>query len=253
MLFREAAHAAPGLAFSQPAHAWISGQLLRAWSDPLHEALLLAAEQHDLGWLDWEGAPSFDPHTGRPHVFSAVGAEMHAPMWARGVERALGAWGRHVALLISRHGALIYSRYTDRHQTAAADASAVGHYLEIQGPMQATWARALGLDAAMLARDSALVALSDTLSLGLCGALTLPLQVEAPDRSGGTRTLQLRARPEDATEFTLSPWPFRVEAVAVEGEARPMPDAGRFVDEAAMRAWLAAPDRTVFRARLTPG
>jgi len=253
MLFREPAHAAPALAISQPAHAWISGQLLRAWSDPLDEALLLAAEQHDLGWLDWETAPSFDPHTGRPHLFSAVGAAMHAPMWARGVERALGAWGRHVALLISRHGRLIYSRYTDRHQIEAADAAAVDHYLETQGPMQATWARALGLDAAMLARDSALVALSDTLSLALCGALRPPLEVEAPDRAGGTRTLQLRARPEDATEFTLSPWPFRIEAIVMQGEARPMPDTGRFVDEAAMRAWLAAPERMAFRARLTPG
>lgn len=110
---------------------------------------------------------------------------MHAPMWARSVERALGAWDRHMAVLISRHGRLIYSRYTDRHQIAAADAAAVDHYLETQGPMQATWAGALGLDAAMLARDSALVALFDTLSLALCGALRPPLEVEAPDRAGG--------------------------------------------------------------------
>ena len=79
------------LAISQPAHAWISGQLLRAWAEPLGEPLLLGAEQHDLGWFDWEAAPTFDPETGRPHLFRHVGAATHAPIWTRGVERALAA------------------------------------------------------------------------------------------------------------------------------------------------------------------
>lgn len=258
MLFREhrpaadIAHPAV-LAISQPTHAWISGQLLRAWVERLDESLLLAAEQHDIGWLDWETAPSFDPRTGRPHLFRDVGAAVHAPMWARGVERALGAWGARVALLISRHGGLIYTRYTDRQRMSEADAAAADHYLETQAPMQVAWARALGLNAAVLAHDSALVALSDTLSLALCGELKTPLEVETPDRTGGGRRLRLTARPEDPTEFTLSPWPFRGEALVVEGEARPMPEQGRFADEAAMRAWLAAPERVTFRAWLAPG
>lgn len=253
MLFREAHHTVSALAISQPSHAWMSGQLLRAWADPLAEPLLLAAEQHDLGWIDWETAPSFDAEAGRPHLFRAVGAAEHAPMWAQGVERALHAWGRRVALLISRHGGLIYSRYTDRHRTAAADLAAVDRYLETQAPLQAAWARALGLDAAALAHDSALVALSDTLSLALCGELKAPLQMEAPDRTGGMRTLHLLAKPGSPAEFTLAPWPFRDRVLVVECEARAMPAAGRFADEAAMRTWLAASERTVFRARLTPG
>jgi Protein of unknown function (DUF3891) len=53
-------HGSGVLAISQPAHAWISGQLLRAWAEPLGEPLLLAGEQHDIGWLDWEAAPTFD-------------------------------------------------------------------------------------------------------------------------------------------------------------------------------------------------
>jgi hypothetical protein len=252
MLFREPIHAAPALAISQPAHAWVSGQLLRAWADPLDEPLLLAAEQHDLGWLDWETAPSFDPQTGRPHLFQAVGAAVHAPMWAKGVERALGAWGTRVALLISRHGGLIYTRYTDRHRVAVGDAAAAKHYLRTQATLQSTWAQALGLDAGVLAHDSALVAFSDTLSLALCGALGTPLQLEVPGRTGGMQTLQLMARPEDAVEFTLTPWPFKGEVLMVEGEARPMPEAGRFANEAELRAWLATPERMVFRARLTP-
>ena len=86
------------LAISQPTHAWISGQILRAWDEAFGEPLLLAAEQHDIGWLDWETAPSFNPETGRPHLFREIGAAVHSPMWSQGVERALGAWGAHVAL-----------------------------------------------------------------------------------------------------------------------------------------------------------
>jgi len=263
MLFREAPDA-PVLAISQPAHAWISGQILRAWAEPLEEPLLLAAEQHDLGWLDWETAPSFDPQTGRPHLFRAVGAAAHAPMWARGVDRALHAWGQRVALLVSRHGGLIYTRYMDRHRVAPADAAAADQYLATQAPLQVAWARALGLDAVTLAHDAALVALSDTMSLALCGDLQTPLDMEAPDRTGGRRTLRLTgrlterltgrltARPDDAAAFTLSPWPFSGDALVVECEARPLP-GGRLVDEAAMRTWLAKPERAAFRARLTPG
>ena len=36
----------------------------------------------------------------------------------------------------------------------------------------------------------------------------------------------------------------------VEGEARPLPSEGRFSDEAAMKRWLAAPERVTFTARL---
>jgi len=108
------------LAISQPAHAWISGQLMRAWAEPLSEPLLLAAEQHDIGWLDWEAAPTFDSETGRPHLFRDVGAATHAPMWTRGVEHALAAWGAHVALLesVRKHHAGLHSFRSMRRMEA---------------------------------------------------------------------------------------------------------------------------------------
>lgn len=249
MLFREQS---PPLAISQPMHAWVSGQLLRAWDESLAEPLLLAAEQHDIGWMDWETAPSFNPQTGRPHLFREVGASVHAPMWMKGVERALGAWGSHVALLISRHGGVIYRRYTDRHRMAEADVTAAQGFLDSQAPIEAEWAQLLGLDAATLKKQTALIALVDTLSLALCGELKAPLDVQAPDRNGDLKTLRLVERPERPFDFILSPWPFRADVVTVEGEARPLPADGRFASEAAMRAWLSAPERTMFQARLMP-
>jgi hypothetical protein len=238
------------LAISQPTHAWISGQILRAWDEPLSEPLLLAAEQHDIGWLDWETAPTFNPQTGRPHLFREIGAAVHSPMWRKGVERALGAWGAHVALLVSRHGGVIYRRYTDRHRISEADAAAARTYLETQAPMEAAWAKTLGLDGAALQKQTTLVALSDTLSLALCGELKTPIEVEAPNARGGTETLRLTERPGHPFDFVLSPWPLRTDLLTVEGEARPLRATGRFDDEAAMRTWLKSPERTVFRARL---
>jgi hypothetical protein len=238
------------LAISQLTHAWISGQLLRAWDDTLGEPLLLAAEQHDIGWMDWETAPSFDPHTGRPHLFRAIGASVHAPMWTKGLERALGAWGTHVALLISRHGGLIYRRYTDRHRIAAADAAAADMFLTTQAPIEAAWTQRLGLNAAALEKESRLLALVDSLSLALCGELTVPIDLEAPRRHGDILTMRLTDWPGQPLDFVVDPWPFRTDVLTVHGEARALPAEGRFSDEAAMRAWLAAPERVLFQARL---
>lgn len=243
MLFR-LAQPVP-LAISQPAHAWISGQLLRAWATPLPEPVLLAAEQHDIGWLDWETDPGFDPATGRPFLFRHLGAAVHAPMWARGIERARAAWGTHVGLLVSRHGCVIYTRFTDRSRMAPADADAAERFLATQRAFQAGWAEALGLDDAQLARETALIALSDTLSLALCGEVAAPVALELPD---GPR---LQLEPTDTPDrFTLDPWPFRPGPLVVEAEARPMPPEARFADEPAMRRWFSGSDRVRLRVTL---
>jgi len=251
MMFR--AHPAPVLAISQPSHAWIAGQILRSWARDLDQALLLAADQHDIAWLDWERSPSFDATTGRPHSFRALGPATHAPMWAEGIERALAAWGMRVALLISRHGALLYTRFADPARMSPADAAAVEGFLRQQRPLQRQWAEALGLTEAVLEHDTGMIAMADALSLALCGDLKTPLEVKAPDGQGGEQTLRLEADPEAPGRFTLSPWPLRVPALVLEAEAMPLPASGRFADEAAMRAWHAGARRVPFTLRLEPG
>ncbi len=250
MLFRDQPSGA--LAISQITHAWISGQILRAWDGNVSETLKLAAEQHDIGWIDWEAEPTFNPATGRPHLFREIGASAHAPMWTRGVERALGGWGTHVALLISRHGGIIYRRYTDRHRMGEADVVAAQNYLNTQAPIETAWSRALGLKTVELERETALLAFSDTLSLALCGELKAPLDLEAPGRDGSSLAIRVAERPQRPFEFVVSPWPFRTTELVVEGQARPLPAARRFSDEGAMRTWLALPERVNFSARLAP-
>ena len=42
---------------TQPAHAWVSGQLAQQWGnpdfEPATEEVRFATEQHDVGFLDW--------------------------------------------------------------------------------------------------------------------------------------------------------------------------------------------------------
>lgn len=256
MLFREL----PGgdwLAITQPAHALVSGQMLRAWGapgfarpEPLEE-VATAAAQHDVAWMGWETVPTLDPATGRPHLFRRVGARDHAPMWAAGVELALQAWGPWVALLVSRHGSLIYTRYADRHRLAPEDAAAAERYLGEQGDRQLAWAAALGAPMAQVERNGALVAAVDALSLAVCGELPLPGPAgEAPLEAGGTVTLHMDRRPDG--ELVLDPWPFAVREVPLTWPARRFMAADRWTNEGAMRAALATAPWETVSARLRP-
>lgn len=230
-MFLDAPSGGPGdlLAITQPAHAWISGQLLRQWAAKLDGPLLLAAEQHDLAWLDWELAPSFDPATGRPRLFRDIGAAAHAPLWSRAVQRACAAWGSRVALLVSRHGTVIYTRFTGRHRLSDADAGAAKDYVERQAPIQAAWARVLRLADHALERDTDLIAFADTLSLALCGALPLPLELDGPGRENGQARYRL-VRQAGGTA-RLFPVPLAVPRRGRDDRCGGAPDAGRTVRE----------------------
>jgi hypothetical protein len=49
--------------------------------------------------------------------------------------------------------------------------------------------------------------------------------------------MRLDERPQLSihSNFVLSPWPFRANELVVEGEAHPLPAAGRFSEEDAMK------------------
>jgi hypothetical protein len=60
------------IAIPQPSHAWVSGQMARAWGNehfaaPMpYDEVCLVAGQHDIGWLDWEMTPALDAETVPP-------------------------------------------------------------------------------------------------------------------------------------------------------------------------------------------
>src|SRR5918998_998778 len=90
------------VAVGQPSHAWVSGQLARAWGNesfgPVapREEVCLGAEQHDVGMAAWDLEPELNPDTGRPQSFMEMALERHLELWsaAPAPRRRGGARGR---------------------------------------------------------------------------------------------------------------------------------------------------------------
>jgi Protein of unknown function (DUF3891) len=262
MLFREDGEAA--VAIAQPSHAWLSGQLARAWGNERfavpspREEVCLGAEQHDIGWLEWEAAPTLNPQTGRPHAFMEVGAATHIGLWTRGVRLAL-AYGHYPALLVSLHAKTIYETYYDFAKAAPAEAARVRAFLAEQDSLRRDLLAALAgekRDAADVApetveRNRLLVAATDRMSLEICWGVRGEKRVpDVPATGGGRTELRLRAPAGDPASLELDPWPFAADRVAVLCEGRRL--AGRFADEAAMRRALSSAPPAAIAATLRP-
>jgi hypothetical protein len=218
MLLRDEGDAV--VCIGQPAHAWLSGQLARAWEpgavEPWEE-VCLAAEQHDLGMAEWDAAPELNPSTGLPYSFMEMPLATHLRLWTAAPWRMLPQ-SRYAAVLVSMHGAALYGM-RDLSRMAAGDAEAVGSYLEEQAALQRRWGA--GFDAERLRRNQRLIWVWDFLSLGLC------LRWEGRSVEGVT-----------LLPGTVEPWPFRERSVRLHTEGRRL--EGRFEEEGAMRAALDA-------------
>ena len=256
------------LVIGQPAHAWVSGQLARAWGNDAfpapspREPVCLATEQHDVGWADADLAPLLDD-AGRPRSFLDVPRPAHLGIW-RGAAHRLIAQSRYAALLVSLHGTSLYERWVDPDAHPPDVAEAIRDYLTGQRGLQAELAA--GLDAEEVDRNRRLLLALDHLSLALChgrdaeiadvpgagGALTLRVALAdtAPIAAGARDD---RAVPGDvpATGVTVAPWPFAAAAVVVGCEARRLP--GTFADAYAAAAALEAAPWVPLRWALSPG
>ena len=76
------------LAIGQLSHAWISGQLARAWGNERFGApeprpgVALGAEQHDVGWALFDLEPRWNPDTGLPRSFLELTVDNHLEIHA---------------------------------------------------------------------------------------------------------------------------------------------------------------------------
>jgi hypothetical protein len=250
------------LVIAQPAHAWVSGQLARAWGNARFgpvapwEEVCLGAEQHDLGHAAWEAAPTLNPATGRPYSFLELPLEEHLRLWSTAGRLAL-AQGRYPALLVSLHGTGLYER-RDLAALTAEQAAAVRAFLERERGFQEGLADSLRRDpryaahatGAALDRNRRLVAAWDALSLALCHGLRGRRTIgPVPTREAET---VLALEPGGGSdEVVVSPWPFGRERVDLVVEARRLP--GTFASEAAMRAALASAPWVNLGTVLRPG
>ena len=203
------------LCIGQASHAWISGQMARAWAEPFepHEEVCLAAEQHDVGMAEWDLAPSLNPETGLPHSFTEMPMDTHAALWLEAPKR-LVTTSVYAAALVSLHGSRLYEL---RELTPE-----VASFLE----RQEAFRRGLGFERSDLEPGSTLVWIWDYLSLA--ALLGWVGEVEGYSVDG----------------LRVTPWPFRTPSLTVRCEARRLHK--RFADEGEMCAALAeAPPETL--------
>ena len=250
------------IAIPQPAHAWLSGQLARAWGNarfasPLpFEEVCFAAEQHDIGWLSWEAAPGLDRESGRPQTFMQLRPAIHTTLWREGVHRAR-IYGRYPALLVSLHAHTIYSRFFNFDKAPPEDAALVRAFLDEQHVLQQSLLATLRTDPAYaeasapdaVERNRLLVAGLDWMSLNLCWGVTEETRIPEVPISGSER-VEITLRPGADNCVVVAPWPFGAERVSIRVEGRRLP--GRFSDEEAMRRALEAADPVLISVSLSP-
>ena len=244
------------LAVGQASHAWLCGQLARAWGnerfgavEPLPE-VALGAEQHDVGMARWDLTPVRNPETGLPASFMEMGAAANAERWRAGPRR-LVTQSRYGALLAIMHGQRLYRRF-DLDAASAEEAAAVGAFLNHARELEERLLAALRADPftapyatpALVARNSQLVWTWDLMSLALLLDWA-PLTLEAvPVADGGTADVALTPVSADPPVLSLDPWPFAAPEVRVHCEGRRL--AHGFADDRALAGGLEkAPWETV--------
>ncbi len=239
------------LAIGQPSHAWVSGQLARAWGNDRFgsvvpwEEVCLAAEQHDAGWRMLDVDPTFNARTGLPHSFLETPLDVHLRLWTEGPQ-SLVSQSRYAALLVSLHGWRLYER-RDLERMAPGDAAAVRAFLEDQVAFQAELRRTLAIDEEQLNRNSLLIWTWDYLSLAVCLGWESATAEGAP--SGGDPVdIEVRAGAEGVA--TLAPWPFAGDHLLVRAEGRRL--TGRYEDEAELKEAFAAAPWERLEIRLEP-
>jgi hypothetical protein len=271
MLFRELPEGSIGI--SQPSHAWLSGQIIRAWGNSQfgavspYEDVCLSAEQHDMGWLVWERMPTWNPDTTRPHSFRELPVRAHTAIWSMGVSMARSL-GRYPALLVSLHGTGLYANF-DTASAGGDDADLVREFLIEQRNIQQRLIaslRAAGRHGevagdAVIERNRGLVRAADRMSIAICSGLRdVAIRSDQPfdaivrdvPTGAGSTDLVLSAVNGDLTTISVTPWPFNASVVTVHCEGILLPPVP-FGTEAIMRAELRHQDSVVLSSELRPG
>ena len=236
------------LVIGQASHAWLSGQLARAWGNERfptpspREEVCLAATQHDIGWIDWDTRPTLDPATGLPHSFLRMpGLATHIELWSSAPDRLLSQ-STYAALLVSMHGTALYAR-RDLAGMSAEVAALVRDYLAAESERQDRLRGLVAPDEDQLARNQRLIWTWDSLSLAVCLPWDPHTATRVPSAAG---VVDLQMRGLGADRFQITPWPFAVPELHVRCEARRLRE--RFEDQAMMRRTLAmtAPEPLTF-------
>jgi hypothetical protein len=210
------------LLIGQPSHAWVSGQLARAWGNAAFgpvapfEEVCLAAEQHDIGMAEWDLAPTFNPDTGLPYAFDEMPLDVHLGLW-RVAPRLLLRQSRYAALLTSMHGVRLY-RLRDLARLPAGDAAAIRGYFDAERRRQDEIVSSLGRPADEVARNSQLLWTWDYMSLAVCLGWAPCTITDVPTASDPVSVML--GPGESPNAVVVDPWPFHEGSVSVRTEGQ---------------------------------
>lgn len=250
------------LAIGQTAHSWISGQLARAWGNkPFSgfqpfEQMCYAAEQHDIGFLEWESAPTLNQETGLPYTFEELPEEVHFGIWRTGISQ-LRPVCLYASLVVSLHFCNLCTRF--HHRNPDGNQSASVAFLKEQGEYQETARRllqsdpflgkALEDDVLLYHRD--LIATWDLFSLQLCRGRFKEFKLpDVPTSEGGKADILVRKIDSTQDLWEADPWPFNALSLATISEAKLI--RGRFSDLSTMQTAIRDADRLSLRFRFQP-
>jgi hypothetical protein len=250
------------ICITQPTHAWVSGQLAQVWGNELfgslapYQAVCLGAEQHDIGWIPWEAAPTLNPDTGYPHSFNEVAPEVHTQLWA-GAKHLAMPMGRYATLLVSLHGTGLYERFT-HWQNSPESTRIVEAFLNQEKKFQQQLIHCLEQDPVYapyvtpeaITRNQHLVATLDALSLLICMGVTNQRQLEQVPIATGETTITLMSVDHNPTQLSVEPWCFQPDEVTVVFEGRMLNE--KATDEQTMRDRLATASWITLTATLRP-
>lgn len=251
------------LCITQPTHAWVSGQMAQVWGNeqfgtiaPYH-AVCLGAEQHDIGWVTWESAPTLNSKTGYPHSFTEIAPEVHTKLWA-GAKNLAMPMGRYAALLVSLHGTGLYERFT-HWKNSPESIRIVEAFLKQEKEFQQHLINQLENDSAYapyvtpaaIAHNQKLVATLDALSLAICMGVAEAKTLEQVPTATDETTLTITPIADDPTQLAVKPWCFQPDKVSVTFEGRILKE--KSADQQTMRDRLNTAPWITVTTTLHPG
>jgi hypothetical protein len=204
---------------TQNDHAKLSGLMAAHWGNAQfappkpYGSVVRATHYHDLGWLEYETNPLFDPGTGStPNFIEVPNDRKHMDAFQRSHDW-LTSIDRYAGALVTKHRTGVYQqRYgvlrlpppPPRRQPNAILAEYIARSEAEQKPALG------GLDEQEFAVNFSLLQVWDLLSLWLCCNQTLKeITVEpVPTDYGAGETAAVQFKPIDTNTIVVDPFPF---------------------------------------------
>lgn len=263
------------LLVTQPAHAWLSGQIAEHWGgngyarpEPWRE-MCLAAARHDDGWTRRDMRPVRNPATGAPYDFRNMPIGEHMDIWDRSVTLVAES-SRYAALLVSRHVMNLFSMH-DFSGEPDDIRSKAKQFKEKQQELQERLITSCKRDefySSFLTDDTLekhrrLLSAFDYLSLYvILGNAEKSALSDVPSGKSGSGTIQLENKEEAAGNdagpeangllqtCAVSPWPFLTDRLSLRCDAIRLKTF--CADQEELDRVMEQGDRVLFTVELVP-